>query len=236
MSAAPQPHPDEAGTTDVLPTTLALLDARVEADPRHLDLAKDVDGSVLSFLALHGGPATGRAVAAHSGTPSDVNLRLAKDPDEEVRSELARKISWRLSALDDSVPNSVREATFRILERLARDRSSEVRAVLSREIRFLCNLPRHIAHAFARDPDAAISGPILECSPLLSEADLMEIILADESREALAFIARRRPLGADLCDAIVFFLDPAAVAALLANPDANIRKQALEHIAEHAES
>lgn len=215
---------------------LALLDARFEAAPRALARTRDVDPSVLEFLGANGGPATRRAVAGHRSTPPETNLRLARDPDWQVREELARKISWQLNNLDDTVPRAAREATFRVLERLARDPTSAVKAVLAREIKHLCNVPRHIVHAFALDEDEAVSGPVLEGSPLLSDADLLEIIATEEARSALRFIARRRPLPAHLCDAIVFRLVPEALSALLENPDAPVRRQALEHIADNADA
>ena len=215
---------------------LALLDAHVAAAPLALAKARDVDPSVLDFLAAKGGPATRRAIAAHRCTSPDTNLRLARDPDWQVREELARKISWQLLNLDETVPRAVRESTFRVIERLARDPTSAVRMVLAHEIKHLCTAPRHIVLALALDEDEGVCGPVLEGSPLLTDTDLLKIISSEEGRGALKFIARRGPLNANLCDAIIFRLEPESLSALLANADADVRPAALEHIADNAEA
>jgi len=172
-----------------------------------------------------------RAVAANRNTPGDVNAILADDSDAQIRAALARKISWRLSA--DHDPDHA--ATLAILERLARDPSALVRGVLAREIRYLCGVPPAIARALAHDPDPAVAAPILECSPHLCEAELMTFVLDPAARVARTAIACRRPIGRELVDAIVFFLDAEALMALLANPEARLRRTAVEHIARNAE-
>jgi uncharacterized protein (DUF2336 family) len=217
-------------------TMLELLDERVEAAPDVLAKCPDIDPSVLVFLAENGGPATRRAVARHRCTPPDINLRLAKDPDWQVREQLARKISRQLFNLNEGVPRALRETTFRIVERLARDRVSAVRATLAHEVKHLREVPRHVVVSLALDEDEGVSGPVLEGSPLLTEVDLLRIISSEEGRGALKFIARRQPLSANLCDAIVFRLEPEALSALLANTSAVVRQAALEHIADNADA
>ncbi len=77
--------------------------------------------------------------------------------------------------------------------------------------------------------------PILEYSPLLSDADLIEIIAEGKVHGVLEAVARRRPLSPQVSDAVVSSLDIPAVAALLANPDAAIRERTLDAIIEQAE-
>ena len=89
--------------------------------------------------------------------------------------------------------------------------------------------------ALARDLEEIVAAPILEYSPLLSDTDLMEIIAAGKVQEVLTAIARRKPLSDKVSDALVQSLDVSAVAALLVNPDAKIRKETLEQIVEEAE-
>ena len=72
---------------------------------------------------------------------------------------------------------------------------------------------------------AIVAAPILEYSPLLSDADLIEIIACGQVQEVLAAIARRRPVSEAVGDVLVQSLDVPAVAALLVNPDAKIRKE-----------
>jgi uncharacterized protein (DUF2336 family) len=90
--------------------------------------------------------------------------------------------------------------------------------------------------SLAHDEDIAVAGPVLECSPLVSEADLLQIIVTGRSPAALALIARRKPLSEDVCDAIALIQDEEAVRILLENSEASIRLEALDHIAEQADA
>jgi uncharacterized protein (DUF2336 family) len=63
----------------------------------------------------------------------------------------------------------------------------------------------------------------------------MEIIAAAQTHDALAAVARRRPLDGDVSAAIVKSLDIPAVTALLLNPDAKIRKETLDRIVAEAD-
>jgi uncharacterized protein (DUF2336 family) len=106
--------------------------------------------------------------------------------------------------------------------------------VLAEAIKSADDIPHDIVMTLARDLDAIVSVPILEYSPLLSSADLIEIIAYGQVGEALAAIARRKPVDADVCDRLVQTLDIPAVAALLVNPDARIRKETMDRIIDQA--
>ena len=110
-----------------------------------------------------------------------------------------------------------------------------MRAVLAEEIKHLTNMPRDVVLALARDLEHIVAAPVLEYSPLLSDADLVEIIACGQVREVLTAVARRRPLSEKVCDALVQSLDVPAVAALLVNPDARIRKATLDRVMKEAE-
>ena len=81
-----------------------------------------------------------------------------------------------------------------------------------------------------------MAAPILEYSPLLSDTDLIEIIAGGQVQQILTAIARRHPLSENVSDALVQSLDVPAVAALLVNSDARIRKETLDRIVEEAET
>ena len=125
--------------------------------------------------------------------------------------------------------------TIETLEYLASDSAARVRAVLAEEIKHLANVPRDVVLALARDLEHIVAAPVLEYSPLLSDADLIEIIACGQVREVLAAVARRRPLSEKVSDTLVQSLDVPAVAALLVNPDAKIRKETLERVVAEAE-
>jgi uncharacterized protein (DUF2336 family) len=214
---------------------LRVLEQRARNSQEELASQVDAGDDVLGYLAENGAVATRRAVAANPGAPASANFHLANDEDEDVRAELARKIGRLMPDLSKDERDHVRELTIATLEKLAEDQVPRVRAILAQEIRALTCIPKPIALALARDAEAIVSAPILQYSPLLSDADLKEIIATARVSEVLAAIARRNPLRASVTDAIVSTLDIPAVAALLTNREASIRAQTLERIAAQAE-
>jgi uncharacterized protein (DUF2336 family) len=213
--------------------------ARLEtlAAQAHHELAgrTDAGADVLHFLAENGAPATRRAVAANPAAAARTNRHLADDQDDDVRAELARKIARLMPGLSRDESDHIRQLTIETLERLANDQVVRVRAILAEEIKTHDCVPRFIVATLARDVENLVAAPILEYSPLLSDADLLEIIAAARAEEVLSAIARRKPLDAKVADAIVSSLDIPAIAALLANPDARIRDKTLEELANQAE-
>ncbi|HEY4124021.1 MAG TPA: DUF2336 domain-containing protein, partial [Rhizomicrobium sp.] len=130
----------------------------------------------------------------------------------------------------------LRALTLETLEKLANDQLPRVRAILAEEIKSLDCVPKNVIRKLAFDLEAIVSAPILEYSPLLSDTDLMEVIASAKANEALAAIAKRKFLSANVADAIVTSLEVPAVAALLANPDAQVREETLNKIIEQAEN
>jgi uncharacterized protein (DUF2336 family) len=216
---------------------LDILDIRASHPAGNAELAGRTDAGpdVLHYLATHGGPATRAAVAANPAAPAVTNRLLADDPFEDVRAELAIKIARLMPGLLEHESSHIFALTVETLECLARDASVRVRAILSEEIKALDSIPRDIVLALARDLSAMVAVPILQYSPLLSDADLIEVIACGQVREVLTAIAARKPLNADVSDRLVQSLDVPAVAALLVNPDAKIRKETLDRIMEQAE-
>ncbi|MGD0190227.1 MAG: DUF2336 domain-containing protein [Rhizomicrobium sp.] len=205
-------------------------DARTELAGR-----RDVAPEVLYFLASEGEVRARRAAASNPSTPAHANRRLAEDSDEQVRAELARKIGRILPNLSGEASEKVQALTLETLDLLARDQLPRVRQILSEEIKSLDCVPNHVVRRLARDVEK-VSAPVLEFSPLLSDADLIDIITTAHANHALKAIARRRPLSENVSDAIAAALDVPAVAALLDNADARIREQTLEKIADKAEA
>ena len=195
----------------------------------------DAGPDVLHYLATHGAPATRAAVAANVGAPAVTNRLLADDENEDVRAELAMKIARLMPGLSERESSHVFALTIETLECLARDTAVRVRAILADEIKTLSCLPKDIVLILAHDLNAIVAAPILQYSPLLSDADLIEIIACGHVQEVLTAIAARKPVSEDISERLVQSLDVPAVAALLVNPDARIRKETLDRIVEQAE-
>lgn len=193
----------------------------------------DAAPEVLFFLASEGSIKARRAIARNTATPPHANRLLAEDTDEDVRAELARKIGRLLPNLPEDASEKMRDLTIETLERLAKDQLPRVRRILAEEIKALDCVPKGVIDLLSRDVEETVAVPILEYSPLLSDADLTEIIASSQARFTLVAIAQRKPLSANVSDAIATALDVPAVGVLLANSSAQIREQTLEKIIDH---
>ena len=214
---------------------LDILEVRARESEDYLIRNADVGSAVFEYLAQYGAPATRQAVAANPLTPARINRALADDGVEDVRAELAAKIARLMPGLEARESAETVQLTIATLEELAQDSAVKVRAILAEEIKHLDCVPRDVALRLARDVEAAVAAPVLEYSPLLSDADLIEIIACGQVQQALSAIARRQSVSEEVSDALVQSLDVPAVAALLVNPNALIRKATLETIIEQAE-
>lgn len=214
---------------------LDILDIRTRQGSAELAGRADAGPDVLHYLATHGAPATRTAVAANPTTTAVTNRLLADDVCEDVRAELAAKIARLMPGLSERESSHIYALTIETLECLARDAAVRVRAILADAIKTMDCIPRDIIMTLARDIEFVVAAPILEYSPLLSSADLMEIIACGQVSEALAAIARRRKVDGDVSARLVQTVDVSAIAALLVNPDAEIRKETMDRIIDQAE-
>jgi uncharacterized protein (DUF2336 family) len=216
---------------------LDILENRTTGNPTGSELAARLDAGadVLHYLARQGAKAIRAAVAANPAATAQTNRLLAGDIEEDVRAELAAKIARLMPGLSERESSHVFALTVETLECLARDASVKVRAILAEEIKSLDCVPHDVVMALARDVETIVAAPILEYSPLLSDVDLMEIIACAQVSEVLAAIARRKPVSETVSDYLVQSLDIPAIAALLVNPDAKVRKETMDKIVEQAE-
>ena len=212
---------------------LGILEGGDPAARTRLAARADAAPEVLYFLASEGEADVRRAAAANPATPAHANRRLADDDDDDVRAELARKIGRLFPGLSRDQNERARALTIETLERLADDALPRVRAILAEEIKTLDCIPGHVVRKLARDVER-VAAPILEFSPLLSDADLIEIVTTAHASFAVRAVARRKPLGADVADVIVEARDNPAIEALLENAEAQIREKTFEKIAEAA--
>lgn len=211
------------------------LEAGDPAARRELASAGDAEPEILYYLAGDEDCEIRRIVARNGATPRHADTILATDSDDEVRLELARKIARLLPDLGASDNLRLRERTIAVLETLARDSLPRVRAMLAEEIKQSDKVPKGLVRRLAEDVESAVACPILEYSPLLDDHDLRELIAAGLSGEALGAVARRERLGEAVADDISATLDIPAIAALLANPSAQIREDTLDRIIDQAE-
>ncbi len=196
----------------------------------------DVRPEVLYFLAQDDSSEVRRTVAENQSAPSQSDFLLAKDNDDEVRSGLAGKIARVAPELSGAELDRARKSTYDALEILARDQLKVVRQVLSDTLKDVTDAPADIIKILARDVEIDVSGPVLENSPVLNEADLIEFINAQPISGAVNAIARRDGLQSTVADAIVATDDIAAIADLLGNDSAQIREETLNDLIDRGPS
>ncbi len=123
-----------------------------------------------------------------------------------------------------------------MIEILANDQLPSVRQILSEELKSSNSIPKHIALKLANDEFLSVCAPILEYSPLLSDADLKEIIAATTLTGSLDAIAKRDGLSQEISETITSTLEIPAITNLLANQNAQIREETLDIIINEAQN
>ena len=230
------------GREKELPATLSveeeqkILKAGSESQKKQLASRKDVRPEVLYFLAEDQSPSVRLLIAGNSSTPIQADEILKNDADEDVRTELARKIGRLVPGMDSDGQQTIRDKSIKVLEALAKDQLPKVRAMVAEEIKGSSDVPKTMVEQLARDIEDIVCGPILQYSPLLNDDDLREIIAAGTSSCALEAIANREAVSEQVSSDIAATLDVPAVAALLTNKNAQIREDTLDQIISQATS
>ena len=210
--------------------------ARNGGDEQRRELAarQNVRPEILYYLAADELVEVRREIATNVQTPRQADRLLVDDVDDEVRCELARKIARLAPNLSREELDQVYKLTFEILDTLAHDELPRVRQIVSEEIKRSETIPRAIVQHLAHDVEHVVSAPVLQYSPLLGDRELLEIIECKPVREALSAISSREGLHPPVADAIAKVGDEKAVAALLANPSAQIREETLDSLLDRA--
>jgi len=212
-----------------------IADKGTDEQRRNLAAHQDLEPEILYYFATDDSWEVRREVAENVGTPLQADLILSKDPEEEVRAELAHKIGRLIPELDEDENQKLTEMALEVLEILANDELPRVRAIIAEELKSADNVPRKIIRHLAEDLEEIVSAPVLEYSPLLSETDLLEIVARGLKGRALVSLARRRELAELVSDAVVDQGDIDATKALLENQTASIGERTFDYIADEAE-
>lgn len=214
-------------------------DKKLAADPdiqvrQALARSQTARPEILYFLASDTAASVRREIAANAHTPYQADLLLVRDPDEAVRADLARKVAALLPGLSADEQSQARERVVEMVGALARDAAVRVRQVVAETLKDVADAPPDVIRQLAKDIELAVAEPVLRWSPLLTDEDLLEILGGKPVARAVAAIAQRANVGGAVADAVVAAGDEAAVAALLANPSAQIREETLDLIVERA--
>lgn len=189
---------------------------------------------LLFYLAADAAPEVRHAIARNEATPRQADLLLARDKDGVVRRALAEKVAGLVPDLPAERYCQIERMTVECLETLARDQATEIREILAETLKHLPTAPHAVINRLARDVELSVCGPVLQHSPILTEEDLLDIILTGPVAGALSAIAGRSGVSASVADAIARSDDESAITSLLANPSAQIREETLDRILDQA--
>ncbi len=195
---------------------------------------KDLPPEILYFLAEDSDPNVRQQVANNDAAPELTHSLLAKDEAEGVRAGLASKIARSYDSQIDDVNPKSQQMSHDALARLAGDQIMTVRRALANAIKDIPGAPADIVLKMATDTEIQVSGPVLEHSPVLTDADLIRIIESPRSDGARNFISKRREVGETVSDAIVATDDISAIGDLLGNSSAHIKEQTLDKLVDRA--
>lgn len=149
--------------------------------------------------------------------PADVK-RMVAHPDEEVRVVLAQKICRQIKTVELSAHEE--KIVSRILDFITKDAAAMVRRALAVTLKNSPNLPREIAQKLIRDVDS-IASPVLTHSPVLTDADILDVLKSKAASKILA-VSKRDRINSDLVKAIIRYGDSHAVASVAANDGAEL--------------
>ena len=152
--------------------------------------------------------------------------QLLKDPSDTKRADLAAKVAGE--AQSENLSDSERALALGILERLAVDVAEEVRAALAEAVKGYPGLPHDVAMKLAGDTES-VSIPMLKESPVLSDADLVEIVRGGSPDKQTA-IAGRPTVSSTVAQAVAEHGVREAVATLVENPGADIDEKSYDQV------
>src|SRR6201992_4379422 len=134
------------------------------------------------------------------------------------RAEATRALAraWLISDLSEDDRASAEGALLMLLD----DPSPLVRQAVSETFARSADAPPAIIQALSVD-QASVALPVLEHSPLLLDADLVDIVATGDCEMQCA-VARRIALPASICAAIAEVGQAAATLELIENPDAEL--------------
>jgi uncharacterized protein (DUF2336 family) len=159
----------------------------------------------------------------------DVRL-LMQDTSVESRITVARKISSSYTQQHFNLQEQLyAEQIFRLL---VKDLQQRVRREVALGLQHSDEVPRDIILSLSED-EALIAIPILQHSPVLSDADLMRMIEGSHDIDKIESIAKRERVSERISHTLTHTHYPKVIKSLLRNPGAMIRQSEYEAIIQH---
>jgi len=163
-----------------------------------------------------------KAATAESGissilTDTDVSLLLESPQEKKMRVADMVTEYYARGGFNESELKIAGD----VLMALAEHAETEVRRHLAEGVKSLPNMSADVMRRLAEDI-ASISVPVLECSSVLTDEDLIEIVNATKDMEKLRAVAKRETVSEPLSDALIEHGDSSVAKNLLDNAGASI--------------
>jgi len=152
---------------------------------------------------------------------------LKDDPSAENRATIAGRFGRQY---DELAQGHTRDLANAVLGLLVRDVEKQVRRSLAETVASSAALPAPVASRLARD-DIEVARPILEQSPILSDAELIDIVRTNAMQYALA-VAGRTKVSENVSEVLVEEGNQEVVARLAGNAGASLSSHTLSRIVE----
>lgn len=154
--------------------------------------------------------------------------QLIREPSAAMRSRIAEKIAGGYhTGLFTPAETALANEIFRLL---VRDTERKVRLLLTHHLQASMQVPHDIILALANDACTEVAVPVLEHSPVLSEDDLITIVLATREHPRLMAIASRASISKELAHALVGTRDAKVTKRMLSNRSVVLADATIETI------
>lgn len=164
-------------------------------------------------------------VAANMGTRLPDLIELAREPSSEKRRALLRELTEHFFGSPDRTAAEA-ELYGQVLSQLASEMETAVRAELARRFANALEAPPYLIRTLSRD-DAAVAHSVLSSSPVLTDADLIEVV-SRRSQMHIRAVSQRAEVSEAVSDAIVAHGDDESLDVLLRNDGARLSRDASE--------
>lgn len=207
-----------------------------EASRVRLSASSTTSPAILRRLAADPSVMVRISLALNPALPSPVSDQLAGDTDARVRAAMARRTAGlTIDTSDDDRQRAQRDAAVANLTAMITEAGERVRATIADTVKDLPNGSRDTILRLAHDPSVMVCGPVIRCSPMLTQEDLIVLIATAPPSSTAMAVAGRPNIGADVSDAIVETSDPVVIRTLLGNNTALIRDATLDALAAQSE-
>jgi uncharacterized protein (DUF2336 family) len=159
-------------------------------------------------------------------THHDLN-RLIHEPSPKVRSYIAAKVSEQFN--ESQFTFNEAQIAIEIFRLLLRDTASTVRKAIAENLKNNTQVPRDIILALANDT-SDISVPVIECSEILNDEDLLDIIRSTREVRKWLAVSRRQNLSSRVSRHLVATRSEVVVVSLLGNRTADVSESDIEYV------